>query len=259
MQFTINSAIACLSPPGNPLDARILMKKLNNESGFNFYLGKNIGVGIGQLTSDPVKDIAGWYQRPANPKQKKRPAEADTKYNIEQRGTNFVNGNANEVLENLMKNPNPHCKPFQKILENEAQFPPPPPYPGAKKNYCHWLNPQRGLARSLIYGIGYFLHNRDLEVIPRLEKHSRTLANNRDVVSALTMISYGRNGIRGAQAWMSTARITNQAKASDVLTILNNNEYLSETENKMAELLHNVKGLAKGATADPKGDLCIQP
>ena len=60
IEFALSQAMSCLSTPESPIDPRTVLKKLNNESGFNFFIASEGGVGIGQLISAPPKELAGW-------------------------------------------------------------------------------------------------------------------------------------------------------------------------------------------------------
>lgn len=57
VSWAMEKAIACLNDPQKPINPLIIYKKFNNETGFNFTAASSGGVGIGQLTSDAIKDI----------------------------------------------------------------------------------------------------------------------------------------------------------------------------------------------------------
>ena len=98
--MTNNKIIIIYQKVGKPPE----LKKINNETGFNFFLGYPGGVGIGQLTSDPVNELAGWWQKKRIGNRKSKNAKVETTFN---------QGNAKYILENLSQNTNPSCAPFK--------------------------------------------------------------------------------------------------------------------------------------------------
>lgn len=166
LHFALNQALQCMSDGRSPIDPRFILKKINNETAFNFYVAYNGGVGIGQLTSIPVKEIAGWKE-----------------------DGEMIEGNGSHILEELRKSQNPSCAPFKEIVKNDLLQP--PPRPGAPKNYCTWVNPGTGIARSLVYSLGYYVHVRDNIIKPALKSRAPKLAQNTDVVNYMTLVAYG--------------------------------------------------------------------
>lgn len=233
IQFSLNQALSCMSSDRTPIDPRFILKKINNETAFNFYIAYNGGVGMGQLTSNPVKEIAGWKE-----------------------DGQFIEGNGRHVLETLMKSTNPACKPFKEIMKDDLVNP--PPRPGSPKNYCTWVSPGKGVARNLIYSLGYYAHIRDQIVKPALAARSSKLAANQDVLNYLTLVAYGPQGPSEAKSLIRRLRLSNNTPAGEAVSkIIKNNAYVRQTESKMNELLDEYKPGVPHTPADKKGDSCL--
>ncbi|WP_413570555.1 hypothetical protein ACLWBD_08255 [Bdellovibrio sp. HCB117] len=233
IQFALNKAINCLSTGRDPIDSRFILKKINNETAFNFFLAYNGGVGIGQLTSNPVKEIAGWKE-----------------------GKTFHEGNAKHVLEGVLDSANPACAPFAEILKNEDEKA--PPLPGSPKNYCKWVSPGEGIGRNLIYALGYYVYMRDDVIRPAIEKRAPNMAKNSDLVNYFTLVAYGPGGPAQSLAMIKNFRLSNKSNPQDIRTkILKNSGYVNQTEQKMLELLGHLKEEPYSAD-DKKGNTCIE-
>lgn len=228
MQFAVNEALDCVSPADNPIDARFIMKKYNNETGFNFFLGYSGGVGLGQLTSDPVKEIAGWSEKSG-------------------KKTIFNEGQAKPILEELMNSAKPSCQAFKKVLQADLQKP--PPLPNKKANYCHWLSIGNGLTRNLFYSMAYYRWVRDAIVLPKISEKAPSMAKDPDIVNAFTLVAYGPGGLTQAKSLIQRLRLNKSSNKAEVLKKLKQaSEYYQQTEEKMTEL--SPSGLT--------GDACVQ-
>lgn len=247
IQYSVNQAINCMSPPEDPIDPRVILKKINNETGFNFYLGYVGGVGIGQLTSDPVNEIAGWWDyTQVRDKRTKKIVKTKSKYNP---------GNAHSILETLAASNNPACAPFKKIVEKELNDP--PPTPGSKKNYCSWVSVGDGVARSLVYGLGYFVYARDHFIKDTLKERAPELAKSKELVNALTLVAYGPGGPAQAKALIRKLRLNDRSNAAEALKkVTNDSAYVSQTNDKMKELLANLKK-PNPTPEELRGDSCV--
>lgn len=249
VQYSINQAISCMSPAADPIDPRVILKKINNETGFNFYIGYSGGVGIGQLTSDPVNEIAGWWStKKVRDKKTKRVHKVTTTYN---------SGNARGILETLATNPNPACAPFKKIIEKDLNVL--PPSPGSKKNYCSWLSVGEGLGRSLVYGLGYYVYARDHYIKEALAERAPELIKNKDLVNTLTLVAYGPGGPAQAKSLIRTLRLNNRTRPAEaILQVTRQSDYVQQTNDKMNELMAKV-GKSAPSTEDLRGDSCVSP
>ena len=163
IQFAVNSAIKCLSDD-NPVDSRVIYQKFNNETGFNYSIAWNGGAGIGQMTNIAVEEIADGAGRP--------------------------------ILENVAKSSKHSCQGFKDVAKSDLGKRP----RINSSNYCDYVSAGDGLARNLMYGIAYYVHMRDSIIVPKLFNENRSLSTNREVVSALTAVSYGAEGIKKARA-----------------------------------------------------------
>jgi hypothetical protein len=240
--WATNEAIQCMSPPGAPIDPRVVLKKFNSESGFNYFLAQDIGKGIGQLVEDPVLDMGGWYGK--NRKTGK---------------TEWNDGNGKPILRAIAASENPACAPFKEIIQDELDQSP-PPLPGSKKNYCSWISTGEGFGRSLVYSIGYFLLARDRYVKPALKKAAPKLAENPEVLNYFTLVAYGPKGQSEAKAMIDDLRISNKttpAKAKEM--IRKNSNYVDKFESRMGELQNNLGKTDDEITPeDQRGDTCVQ-
>lgn len=239
IHYAVNEGIRCMSQGRDPIDPRYILQKLNNETGFSFFFAYSGGVGIGQLTSDPVKELTGW-----------------------KRNGKEIEGNASYILEELMQNNSPACAPFKEIIKNEMEKP--PGSPGSPRNYCTWVKPGDGIGRNLVYSLGYFIYVRDKVMKPLLKEKAPNLANNQEVLNALTLAGYGPDGPFGAKANLGSRRVMNpNTKAADVLKrIQKENSYVKQTGEKMIELARILKtGDANSkyqpTDAEKKGNTCV--
>jgi hypothetical protein len=231
LYYAVNQAIDCLSTKASPLDAKFVLKKMNNETGFNFALASRSGTGVGQVISSPVDELAGWHSR-----------------------GRFIPGNGNYVLEEVVNSKNPSCAPFKAIIQKDLQSPPPTPTKAA--NFCDWVNPGDGLARSLIYSIGYFRHARDYYVTRIVKDTAPELLRNKEVMNNLTLVAYSAGGNVAVQTTLDRYYRGKGINAATFLKkIRQNNTYLRAVDNKMSELSVNLKG--EKIDSIVQGDACI--
>lgn len=234
LHFSVNNAIQCLSP-NDPIDSRVIFQKLNNETGFNYSLAWRGGVGLGQTTT-PAKD------------------ELTAKI-----------GNGKYILENVANSHKKSCESFKEIAKRDLKQPP----RIQASNYCAWVNSGNGLARNLLYSIGYYLTMRDQYILPALNARSPKLAKNRDVVSNLTAISYGAEGIKHARWLMQKFRISDNTSPENYLKSLQKNStYLTGISNKIREVHCLKKSIATPSSEcsniiltpeELSGESCVSP
>lgn len=200
MTFAVNSAIQCMSPD-DPIDTRVIFKKINNETAFNPSIAYTGGVGIGQTTSPAKNEL-----------------------------TDKDLGRGRYVLEGIVNSKKPECNGFRKVAESDLNRAP------AVRNSCDWVNPGNGLARSLMYTVGYYLTMRDQYIIPLLEKRSPHLIENSGLVNDFTAISYGGEGLEKARLLMQKYRAGKGTNAKDLQEkIRRDSRYLKSMKSKMKE------------------------
>ncbi|MNS86795.1 hypothetical protein D3C72_1207100 [compost metagenome] len=249
--WATNQAIDCLSPtlgnPSNsplkyPVDPRVVLKKFNTESGFNYFLAQKGGKGISQLINDPTLDMAGWYA--------KNPRTGKTEWN---------DGNGKPILRAVVESQNPACAPFAQIIKDELDGDP-PPLPGSQKNYCSWISTGEGFGRNLIYGIGYFILARDRYVRPGLNRLAPKLANDMDTLNYFTLVAYGPKGQDEANALVEDLNPSNSTKPAELKKkIKANSDYVEKYESRMVELQKNLGKTDKDIKpADLAGDTCLE-
>ncbi|MEN0059203.1 MAG: hypothetical protein AAGB31_10250 [Bdellovibrio sp.] len=235
IHYSVNLALQCLATVKAPLDARVVMKKINNESGFNFFLAYVGGVGALQLTSDAVKDMSSYKPQP---------------------NSSTIVGSGRYIVEGVLNSQNKACQPFAEVLKNDIKKR--PPYPG-RNSYCSWVSTGEGFARNLIYAMGYYLHNRDDIIAPKLRSISPHLAENQEILNALTLLSYSSEGRAGAFAAIRNLRLSKNSKPAEVVQAANKKyTYLRETDKKMRELLENIHGPRKMSADEIRGNTCVE-
>jgi len=201
MYFAVNSAIQCMSPK-NPIDSRLIFQKLNNETGFNHTLAWNGGVGAMQGTSPAIREMTTPL------------------------------GKGKYVLDQVANSDKKSCQGFKGIAQKDLISPP----TTKPANYCSWVNSGDGLARSLLYGIGYYITMRDQYITPFVNKKSRALAQNRDVINSLTAVSYGSEGIKHSRWLVKKFRVNSKTNPGVFLQgVQKNSTYLKAIKSKMRE------------------------
>lgn len=211
MHFSVNTAIQCLSPT-NPIDSRVIFQKFNNETGFNHTLASKGGVGLVQTTNSAVKELT-------------TPA-----------------GKGKYILQNVANSMKKSCEGFKNIAQQDLKKRP----VINSNNYCSWVSSGDGLARSLLYGIGYYIVMRDNYVTPILKNRSLELATDKEIVGSLTAISYGYEGIKHSRWLMQKFRAGKSTNAASFLkNVQNNSRYLKD----MKEKNHEVHCLKNGITS----------
>lgn len=229
IHFSVNLALKCFATLRDPIDARFLLKKINTETGFNFFLGSSGGVGMGQLTRWPVKEIAG---------QKK------------------LEGNARQIFEDLAKSEDPACKPFKQVVEADLKTPPPiPPI----NHVCKYVSTNDGLARNLAYGLGYFIYNRDEVIKPFLRQKniSKDLVRSKELVNYATLLSYGPDGPEGAKAFMDSNRFKKGTVDQGIRALKSADYVNTANERYKSQLLPFFKPGEEPSNEDLKGSSCV--
>lgn len=227
IHYSVNLAIKCFASIRKPIDPRFLLKKINTETGFNFFLASDGGTGLGQITSSPVKDLAG-----------KKEGE----------------GNARPILEDLLASKDPACDPFKRVLKKDLKTPPPMP---PIDNVCTYVAANDGLARTLIMGIGYYIYTRDETVIPFLESKMGAAGADPHLINYATLLSYGPKGPNGAKAFMDG--FNKKTGATKAIQKLKSAKYIADAEKRFTkELLPSLKPNATEFTDKEKqGDTCV--
>lgn len=231
MHFSVNKAIECLSNIA-PIDSKTVFKIINNETAFNLSVSSRDGRGIGQITTPAAEEL-----------------------------THAKRGNGKYIFQSIIHNPNPSCTPFRHIAKRDLQEG--PPIRNRLKNICAWVNPGDGLARNLIYTIGYYLTLRDHYVKKRLAKISPTLSENTQLVNDLTAIAYGREGLTKVKALLSQYRVNKNSDPSQLVASFRQESlYLNEISKKMKEMYCPTPSAScdrsKLTTEQLEGNECVQ-
>lgn len=240
IHFAVNQSISCISSvAATPVNPRYLLKKLNNETGFNTFISYSGGKGISQVTSPAVKEMTGWYDK---------------------RSKKWITGYGFQVFEKIISSNNPACSAFKEIIQDDIKNPkhPAPPY-ATSDNACTWTAIDHGLARNLIYGLGYYVYVRDSLVAKRLKnkfgKNHFSITDG-DILNNLALESYGHDGFDSAEIIIKSLR-KNYKKPKQMLTeIQDDSLYLKETNTQMESLLKILN--ADDPIYDSEGYKCIE-
>jgi hypothetical protein len=205
--FAVNEALDCIAGD-TPIDRRSIWKKINTESASNYSVSSDGGQGLMQITSAAKDDML-------------------------ERGRT--------LMQNVANSSKKSCAPFKHIAKKDLEK---APKISGDESICDWAGPGDGLARNLLYGIGYTIFMRDNEVVPALEKISPRLAKMKGVVERLTIMTYGREGIRGVKATMAGTGMSGKSNEEHLnAAITKRSAYVAENEAKQKEYLCIINGI----------------
>lgn len=226
VHFVTNKVISCFQGlpmgggVGEAIDPKTLYSKLNNESGFNFTYSYAGGVGAGQLT--------GWAVQEMNVLDPRRT-----------RGKS-VKGNGRFILDEILKSSNSECSGLKPIIENDLNF----KYHSPRKINCEWVSMENGLARNLIYSVGYFSYLKHQVIGKELKKRAPNAYKDQELLNLLTLVGYGPKGANRALTLIRTLKMGAAPYSTEYFKKqLKQEVYLKNTAEKMSE----VKKIAGGA------------
>lgn len=235
VHYAVNSAIQCLSGVGK-VDSKTVFRKINNESAFNISVASNGGVGMAQLTSIAVKEM---HDKSL--------------------------GKGRYVLEHIANSAESSCSGFKDVAAQDLKKAP----STSAANRCMWLSPGDGLARNLMYSIGYYLTMRDKYLVPILKRQAPNLMNDEGLMNDLTSIAYGAEGINHARGLLKKYRVSNKTNIGELKKkIRANSVYLGAIKRKMKEVTCIRKGWANEGKeckkyemepAELEGETCVAP
>tara|TARA_B110001454_G_scaffold219204_1_gene252270 strand:- start:84376 stop:85680 length:1305 start_codon:yes stop_codon:yes gene_type:complete len=235
IHFSVNSAIQCLSGVGK-IDSKTIFRKINNESAFNISVASRGGLGIAQITTSAVKEM-----------------------------TDPQLGKGRYVLDHVASSNDPSCNGFKDVAIHDLRNAP----STEVSNRCAWLSPGDGLARNLIYSIGYYLTMRDKYIVPALNRRSPELAKNETILNDLTSISYGAEGIKHVKNMLRKFRVNKRTNVSELRKkIRGGSVYLDAIQAKMKEVTCFRNGIdpsnkecrnMKFNPSELEGDSCVSP
>lgn len=240
VSFSVNSAIQCISDSVKsdfgPIDSQHIFEKLTNESAFDYTLSDpSKGISVGQITGPAIAEIA-------SPEI----------------------GNGNYILQQISKSESKHCKGFRSVALDDIIK---KPSKIKLDNLCKWVSPGDGLARSLIYSIGYYLTLRDKYVIPELKKFASFNSQNiskewAEVIKSATMVAYSGEGFNSIKSKLN--KLGQQSKPSIIIKSLQSSNYFNAVMIKKKIVYSNVRnnfqvqtdneGTASARSSDSKQD-----
>lgn len=235
IHYAVNSAIQCLSGVGK-VDSKTVFRKINNESAFNISVASDGGVGMAQLTSIAVKEML----------------DKDL-------------GKGRYVLDHISNSTDTSCNGFKDVATQDLKKSP----STSVANRCAWLSPGDGLARNLMYSIGYYLTMRDKYLMPVLKRQAPALMNDEGLLNDLTSIAYGAEGISHVRALLKRFRVNNKTNVTELKKkIRANSVYLGAIKSKMKEVTCIRKGWQNESKeckkyeiepAELEGETCVAP
>lgn len=240
VSFSVNSAIQCFSDSVEsdfgPIDSQHIFEKLTNESAFDYTLSDpSKGISIGQITGPAKEEIS-------------HPGR----------------GRGNYILQKISESTSKHCKGFKSVAQEDIDK---TPSKIKLHNLCKWVSPGDGLARSLIYSIGYYLTLRDKYVIPELKKFASFNSQNiskewTEVIKSATMVAYSGEGFNSVKLKLN--KLGQQPKPSEIKKALQTSKYFNAVTNKKnivyskvqenLQAQNNQEGTASARSSDSKRD-----
>lgn len=202
-QTTINDGIACLNSLNGGIDPKVILQKMNNESGFNPQLSSRAGIGIGQLVPVSIRELLG---------------------------TKKGEGGGRDLIQSIASSNAGACSPFKNILQKDLKTMPPLPNMTKKRNLCPYISFDGGFQRNTILSLALFTHYRK-QILSVLK--SRNIKAQPPTIGKLTLAAYSRYGPREVRAYLESIR--EGASVSD-LAVTKRFAYITEVENKMTEL-----------------------
>lgn len=198
VSWTINEAVACMSPPENPIDPSLIFKKINNETGFNFGIAYNGGNGIGQLTTPAIKEI-----------------NLNTTY-----------------IQQVLQSKNPRCAAFKNALakrptsvKNKCDWV--EPSEGFARNIIY------SLAYYLRIRDHYLIHG-EHKVMRQLRALGIT---NPDYANLIALSAYGRDSWNTFPGLLAAAKKNPKNYSEFLKEAKKSSAYINETENKYDEVV----------------------
>lgn len=186
IHFTINSALRCMSAPGNEIDPDLIFGMINNESAFMGFVQSPGGVGLMQMTSIAAREV-------------------------------FAPGQAGrEHLDTMMARPRkkPFCDQFRNLIIND---------PGRSVNNCSWLGAENGFARNIIAGVALIsYYQKSMKDIVATAGVPRTHPRFQDIVEQFSLVAYNA-GMTQAKLLLSKLGGRNIARQADPVAYVRSN------------------------------------
>ncbi|MBL7544013.1 MAG: hypothetical protein JNL11_09360 [Bdellovibrionaceae bacterium] len=192
------------------VDVKMFYAKINNESAFNFSYSYRGGTGIGQLTSSAVREMNV----------------------INSKGTP---GRGRFILDAILNSTKPECQDLRHVIADDMRFRYQKPRETIRT--CEWVSMETGLARGLIYSLGFFSFLKNEIIGKQLRRIAPHAYNDPDILNLLTMVGYGPNGANRALELIYELKMHVRATSLDyVKNQLRKEKYVKATMNKLAEL-----------------------
>lgn len=237
VQFVSNLTLECINSlrmsngETADLDTGLTFSKINNESAFNFYTSYEGGVGLGQLTKYSVQEMNILALTDKNGKYLR-----DKKGNLIRKKDKFgndVKGAGRKYLDQIINSNLSACKSLSSVIQHDLED----GYMEPRNPSCEWLSLETGIARNLIYSMGYFAYLKTSVIYPELKIRAPGLQNNNEILNYLTLVSYGPNGMSRAKALIRTLNMNrNKSNPRRITSMLKTNKYIAATLNKAKEV-----------------------
>lgn len=172
--FVTNKVVSCFQGLNlgkgivEDIDPKLVFSKINNESGFNFTFSYGGGTGIGQLMPSAVQEM-----NVLAPNKRRK---------------NRITGNGRYILDAILNSSKPECASLKPVLQNDlANLYNSPKDPNT---ICEWTSMETGIAKNLVYSLGYFSFLKHDFIGKELKRLAPKAYNDPDIRNLLTLVSY---------------------------------------------------------------------
>ncbi len=220
LHWTINQAIDCVSPEdGVPLDARIIFKKLNTETGFHFNMANEGAIGIGQITSIAVEELQ------INPESKK-------------------------IFKEILTSSKSSCLPFKDLLKKKLHTP---------LRKCEHVNLGSGMATNMLYSLILYRHMRDSHVYGAKSHLQKKHITDPQIINYLTFSMYGPKGLSARDLVNSNKIPSDISYSDFKKALSHKDIYLRQADHKMEEVLKLMNPAKNTfLESEINGDTCLE-
>jgi hypothetical protein len=218
IHHTTNKVISCFQglPMKNgvveSVDPKLLYSKINNESGFNFSFSYDGGVGAGQVTGHAVQEM--------------------NVLNPSRTNGRVVKGGGRFILDSILNSSKSDCVDLKSVIKNDLKF----GYHSPRKPNCEWVSMETGLARNLIYSMGYFAFLKHQIIGKELRRIAPNAYKDAELLNLLTMVGYGPKGTNRALTLIRTLNMGSAGSSlASIKAQLKKQTYLNSTATKLKE------------------------
>ncbi len=229
--WVVNQGLTCVGALGEPINPEIILRKMNNETGFHFFRANRGGVGLGQLTSSATNQVlfdrTPFYQRFLNSRD---PACEPFKRPVSEAAARLGEG---RPRPGVVRPERPPLALSSRGPQSQRQPQAPrAPIPRAgtdanrsasgrlrEENWCSVLSSTNGLAANTMIAMMYFVHTRSNQVVPQLRpifQNSRVnIVDQQKMIDLATLAAYGDQGNRAVGTLVAPLRSAIEMNPND--------------------------------------------